>query len=363
MTSSGKSTFLQRLTQMPFFPSDRQMCTKVPIKIEMRRGFGEPKATVRVYSYHDQRGFVADEPEGEALSIAAASTEVQDKMNSLLERAGFQKNAREVISNKELRIRLSSSALPLLDVVDLPGVVGGSRPFAIATQSLLQRYIRSSGTHSIFFYVIPATLAATEWNAELLGQGDNELHERSVGIIAKCDVMAATGDGEGVQILCEYLRGDLKPEDKLGHGFFALGAHAKGKAREEEALFTKLFSGRSDTESLKKLASISSLQSKVRELYINQVNANCVPTLVRKLLKLWVRSCLSSQTEKMELCDDMVEGLLKQHKQCCKLDLKQVKQQRSQDHGHCSSQARPSWQMRFGIVTAMAVPSQVPHLW
>eukprot|EP00438_Fugacium_kawagutii_P013603 Skav202996 [mRNA] locus=scaffold1344:28196:29410:+ [translate_table: standard] len=316
MTSSGKSTFLQRLTQMPFFPSNHGLCTRVPIKIQMRRGFGEPKATVRVYSYDDKQGFVADEAEGEFISIAAASTEVQDKMASLLERARLEDNAREVIHDKELRVCLSSSVLPVLDVVDLPGVKAGARLFARTTQKLLRRYVLNSGTHSIFFYVIPATLDATEWTTELLAQDDDELtqqlHDRTVGIISKCDMMAANDD------LCKYLSGRMNPEDTLGHGYFAVGANAQGKDCEEEATFAKLLRGRPDIEDLQKRSSISAVQNKVSELYVDQVYANLVPTFVQKLLKLWVRSCLESQTEKMRVCDDIVEELLKQYKECRK---------------------------------------------
>eukprot|EP00438_Fugacium_kawagutii_P009566 Skav212723 [mRNA] locus=scaffold1734:147361:148524:- [translate_table: standard] len=326
MTSSGKSTFLQRLTQMPFFPTDRQMCTRVPIKIEMRRGFGEPKATVRVYSYDDKQGFVAEGAGGESLSIAAACAEVHDTMDSLLKGAGFKTTAQEVILDKELRVCVTSSALPVLNVVDLPGVKTGTRPLAVATQELLRRYILNSGIHSIFFYIIPATLDATEWTTELLAQSDKELtqqlHDRTVGIISKCDMMAAN-DATGKRILCKYLsQDDLNPDDKLGHGYFALGANAEGKAREEEATFVKLFRGRLETESLKQRTSISSLQSKVCELYAEQAYATLVPTFVRKLAGSWIQSCLGSQTEKMKVFDDIVKDLLKQYKNHLKSDLR-----------------------------------------
>eukprot|EP00438_Fugacium_kawagutii_P014242 Skav219451 [mRNA] locus=scaffold2583:27594:28949:+ [translate_table: standard] len=328
MTSSGKSTFLQRLTQMPFFPTDGQMCTRVPIKIEMRRGFGEPKATVRVYSYDDKRGFVAEGAGGESLSIAAACAEVHDKMNSLLKRAGFKTNAQEVILDKELRVCVTSSALPVLNVVDLPGVKLGTRDkLAIATQELLRRYILNSGTHSIFFYIIPATLDATEWTTELLAQSDKELtqqlHNRTVGIISKCDKLEAK-DATGKQILCKYLsQKDLNPADKLRHGYFALGANAEGKAREEEATFAKLFHGRPETETkrLKQQTSISSLQSKVCELYAEQAYATLVPTFVRKLVGLWIQSCFGSETEKMKVFDNIVKDLLEQYKNHLKSDL------------------------------------------
>eukprot|EP00438_Fugacium_kawagutii_P011438 Skav221332 [mRNA] locus=scaffold1234:17179:18456:+ [translate_table: standard] len=334
MTSSGKSTFLQRLTQMPFFPSNHGLCTRVPIKIQMRRGFGEPKATVRVYSYDKQQGFVAEGSAGDSLSIAAASVEIQDKMDSLLERARLQDNAREVIDDKELRVFLTSAVLPVLDVVDLPGVKLGTRDkLAKATRELLRRYVLNSGTHSIFFYVIPATLDGTEWTTELLGQGDNDLtrqlHDRTAGIISKCDMMAAN-DAIGKRTLCRYLSGNMNPEDKLGHGYFAVGANAEGKACEK-AVFTKLFQGRPDIEDLNKRSCISAVQSKVNELYVDQVYANLVPTFVQKLLELWVQSCVASQTEEMRVYDDIVEDLLKQYKECRKSDLTQSLEQISHE--------------------------------
>eukprot|EP00438_Fugacium_kawagutii_P034163 Skav226371 [mRNA] locus=scaffold290:198547:199761:+ [translate_table: standard] len=327
MTSAGKSTLLQRLTQMPFFPSDEQMCTRVPIKVEMRRGSGEPKATVAVYHYDDeQKMFFEDEADNEPLSIGAAGSEVQQKMTSLLERADISKNSRRVIINKELRIRLSSSALPILDVVDLPGVVKGRSKLAKDTQKLLERYVLTRGTQANFLYVVPATIPAIEWNADqLLGHGDDkELHERSLGVITYCDNIKP----DAKQILREYLSGDFEPEDddfvQPGHGYFALGANSAGDAHEEEAMFAELFRSCPDSASLKKRTSISSLQIKIRELYLEQVYDRWVPMVVKKLLEWWIQSCLASQPpkQKMNLCEDIVKDLLQEYKDCRNTDLR-----------------------------------------
>eukprot|EP00438_Fugacium_kawagutii_P023831 Skav212416 [mRNA] locus=scaffold202:49654:50949:+ [translate_table: standard] len=332
MTSAGKSTLLQRLTQMPFFPSDKQMCTRVPIKVEMRRGSGEPKATVTVYHYDDEhKMFFEDETEGESLSIGAASTEVQQKMKSLLEKAGLAKTSRRVIIDKELRIRISSSALPILDVVDLPGVVKGATKLANDTQKLLKRYVLTSGTHSNFLYVVPATIPELEWNADqLLGHGDEltgmQLPERSLGVITYCDNIKPDEDAEVLGYLCQYLSGEFDPEDddfvKLGHGYFALGANSSRYAHEEEAVFAKLLRFWPDSARMKKRTSISSLQSKVRKLYEDQVCDRWLPMLVQKLVEWWIRSCVASQPlEQMNLCDKIVKDLVQHYKDCRNSDL------------------------------------------
>lgn len=36
--SSGKSSLLERITMMPIFPQDIERCTRVPVRVFMRRG-------------------------------------------------------------------------------------------------------------------------------------------------------------------------------------------------------------------------------------------------------------------------------------------------------------------------------------
>ena len=42
--NSGKSTLLERIAMMPLFPTDKKICTRMVVKIQLRRG--EPRAPI-----------------------------------------------------------------------------------------------------------------------------------------------------------------------------------------------------------------------------------------------------------------------------------------------------------------------------
>lgn len=90
-TSAGKSTLLQRLTRLPFHPSGQQICTRVAVKVELRQGSGEPKATLQVYRFDEVKGIFVAVGKGKAISMEADSQDVQKEMNALLETEGLSK--------------------------------------------------------------------------------------------------------------------------------------------------------------------------------------------------------------------------------------------------------------------------------
>eukprot|EP00438_Fugacium_kawagutii_P023593 Skav205949 [mRNA] locus=scaffold442:64053:65306:+ [translate_table: standard] len=326
-TSAGKSTLLQRLTRMPFFPVDKQMCTRIPVFVEMRNGSGESNATVTVCTLKKD-SLVAEQSKSEPIPIGATGREVQEKiqslLRSLLEEAGLSKTSKKVIVDKEVRIRLSSPSSPMLNLVDLPGVVNGRSLVATDTQKLFKRYALKSSNQSVFLCAVEASSPAVEWNTDdVLGQGDTELeslelHQRCLGVITKAD-----SDEVDVESLCNYLRGDLADDFKPRHGYFAVGARDEGRAQEEQVLFERLLAAAADRDKLQSRTSITALQKKVQDLYMDQVHKGWIPKTVEKVIKKWAQSCIApTQSETMgALCDEVVEDLLEKYRSFCGSEL------------------------------------------
>eukprot|EP00438_Fugacium_kawagutii_P020663 Skav217586 [mRNA] locus=scaffold3512:24023:25180:- [translate_table: standard] len=316
-TSAGKSTLLQRLTRLPFFPVDEQICTRMAVKVELRKGLGESKAAIAVCRFEDKDVFVAG---GKAISMEADSQDVQQAMDALLKEQGLSKTpvigaeTSQVITTKELRIRVTSPTLPVLDLVDLPGRLLDGSATGQATQQLFKRYAKTSHNHSIFICVVNAILPQVEWHvAELLGQADSKLAQmqlpkRALGVFTKCDKMDAD-----TTTLQECLRHNVEPQ--LGHGFLAIGARVKDTSDREQKVFADLFQG--ECLDILDRTSIWALQSKLLKLYKDQLYHQTL----QQLVEFWLRSKFMAATAHMKHCDEMVAGLLQRYKDVQNLEI------------------------------------------
>lgn len=181
-TSTGKSTLLRRFSHLPFFPTSNSMCTRMPIKIEMRKISEDDAVAGVVMSVHSFDGTTYSDhaEERTELSLEDATTEVKRKMGDLLERAGLEREGLGIIADSELRIRVVSDSFPVLNLVDLPGMVqaGGAEDRrtadAEATQRLFERYIGTKGArHSLLLCAVPATSQPVNWHAIHFLKGKN----------------------------------------------------------------------------------------------------------------------------------------------------------------------------------------------
>eukprot|EP00438_Fugacium_kawagutii_P036444 Skav213605 [mRNA] locus=scaffold1971:81072:82762:+ [translate_table: standard] len=313
-TSTGKSTLLQRLTRLPFHPSGQQICTRAPVKVELRPGLDEPKATLAVYNF-DKGTFAGDAVE---ISMEVESQDVQKAMDALLQQHGLSRapaigasQPSQIITSKELRIRVTSATLPVLDVLDLPGILLDGSPTGRATQQLFKRYTLSSRDRTVFICAVDGSSPQVEWSiAGLLQQDDKDVAQmhlpgKSLGVFTRCDRIYADDD---TTILQEYLRHN-SVEPRLGQGFFAIGARINETTDKERQAFSDLFGA-----DLQDRTSISAVQGKVKDLYMDQVQDGWIPKTVEKVVKKWARSCTSTLSETMQaLCNQVVKELLEQY--------------------------------------------------
>ena len=168
-TSAGKSTLLRRFSQLPFFPSRKGISTRMPIRVELRKPFSDDAssaAKMSVHSYDAVARRYSDDPEDEEeISLEVAIDMVQKKMESLLERANLNQG-RGVVLDKELRVRILSSNFPLVNLVDLPGIVhakdqaDSTYQLAEDTKHLFERYVEIGGRHSLFLCIVPSHFRA-----------------------------------------------------------------------------------------------------------------------------------------------------------------------------------------------------------
>eukprot|EP00438_Fugacium_kawagutii_P007595 Skav200629 [mRNA] locus=scaffold353:17600:18859:+ [translate_table: standard] len=326
-TSAGKSTLLQRLTRLPFHPSGAQICTRVAVKVELRPGFGDPKAAIAVYRFDEVKGTFVAVGRVKAISMEADSQDVQQEMNALLETEGLSKTAAvgasgtsQVITTKELRIRVTSPTLPVLDVLDLPGMLLDGSATGRATKQLFKRYTLSSGHRSIFICAVDGSSPQVEWSVErLLGKDDEELAQmqlntRSLGVFTKCDRI---DEDEDTTILQDYLRHNHAP---LRHGYLAVAGKVNATTDRERHEFARRFGVPKWDDVPKDLqdrTSITAFQKKVHDLYLDQVHNEWIPKTVEKLLQKWIQVCKTPtrHSKSMQgLCDEVVLVLLDKYR-------------------------------------------------
>ena len=138
--SSGKSTILERITMLPLFPRAEVLCTRMPIKVQLRNSAVAEPATLRVQDTSAFLGRKAGqmnegEVEGEQYEktislltdggqLNTSEDDVREEMESLVERFG-QKSGRksDICSDKMIILTVKHPQLPTLDLIDLPGLI------------------------------------------------------------------------------------------------------------------------------------------------------------------------------------------------------------------------------------------------
>ena len=79
--SSGKSSLLERIAMIPIFPRDEKICTRMPIKIQLRRTSEDRAYELKTVLWRqpetgDEKVETVPASEGEAL--------IREKMNAIL---------------------------------------------------------------------------------------------------------------------------------------------------------------------------------------------------------------------------------------------------------------------------------------
>ena len=128
--SSGKSSTLERLAMLEFFPSDRRICTRMPIELRLRHRSADnlpdefrDTGFVRMSLLRSPDSRIGEVPSAGPLAPADVTTQVRTWMEQVVQ----EENSELVgISKDRLIIELFSTRELNLDLIDLPGIVAGS---------------------------------------------------------------------------------------------------------------------------------------------------------------------------------------------------------------------------------------------
>lgn len=194
--NSGKSTLLERLAMMPIFPKDKFICTRMAIRVHLRRG---PCMAPRLDVFDKQTGTVMW---SKVVPMERGRDFVKEAMETVLiqEFGGLT----GVSKTKMLILHITGPNCPDLDMVDLPGLVsthvrGEPENMRAMTADLVESYVRENNSHSLYLVAVPATAAPNQSLAFEVVQKMG-LHDRSIGVFTKsdkCDLRDEGIDGLG----------------------------------------------------------------------------------------------------------------------------------------------------------------------
>lgn len=114
--SSGKSSFLNKVIGLDLLPTGRDMVTRAPLKLEMRRSTGAAQAE---FGRYDGGQWLAVLPTIELAENPGAPDQVKAGIESLTRQAAGESKG---VTNQVLHLRVWSPQAPDVSLVDLPGL-------------------------------------------------------------------------------------------------------------------------------------------------------------------------------------------------------------------------------------------------
>ncbi|EGD82298.1 hypothetical protein PTSG_02966 [Salpingoeca rosetta] len=245
----GKSTTMERLLGLPIFPRDRELCTRVPIRVQLRRGVAQAPTITRrevqegdsTTTPHDQRrtgggSSAQGTHRPQHFTVQQMLTQVRQHMKDILEQLNAEgapgDEPHGVSLHHEIVVRLQGPTYPEMDLVDLPGLVETSATepsMPEHTRKLTSRYLSAHGDHSMFLVVLDACLAMNQARALSLIQEHNLL-DSCMGVLTKCDLVRTESDDETVaDVINEKLNPANRSHVPMGYGWCLLASRSSPK--------------------------------------------------------------------------------------------------------------------------------------
>ena len=199
--SSGKSTVLEQLIRMPLFPRKKTFCTRLPIHVRLRRPDAAQDEcasvtmsviTAKAYAEH---GYDAKPEEGTTpctISTASGYHFVQDRMDELSNSLAGETGG--VICNRIIVLNVLHPDVPVLDLIDLPGLVavdvpGVTPPGKVeAIERVISHQIaadRQHGMTSFYLVIVPCERPNTSNTFKLIQR--EGLLDHAIGVLTKSD--------------------------------------------------------------------------------------------------------------------------------------------------------------------------------
>ena len=184
--SSGKSSVLERLMMMPLLPRAENICTRLPIHVRLRRTAQAEPPKLEVFNVRTK----TTERGPYVIAAQSGAADVSEEMGRIIMEE--QGALRGVSATRIIILHVSSPDVPLLDLIDMPGLVtapSGTEPSDMAnqTKALVKDHIkRDFGSNSLYLAIVKGTSAPNTSNAmEILHEAG--LYNKTFGVFTFCD--------------------------------------------------------------------------------------------------------------------------------------------------------------------------------
>ena len=186
--STGKSTILEQLANIPIFPRKRRFCTRLAVHVRLRRTPEVSQAFLSVYKMQDGKEVAEAAPK--EIPQENGWLIVQEEMMRLSEENGVQ----GIVADKFLVVEIKHPAVPSIDLVDLPGIVGSPADKEKEISRIIDQqlaYDEARGCHDMFLAVVPASGdVRPSTNMAMRIVQNHMLEERTIGVFSKVDQCA-----------------------------------------------------------------------------------------------------------------------------------------------------------------------------
>eukprot|EP00434_Breviolum_minutum_P041419 symbB.v1.2.036843.t1/scaffold5297.1/size28705/1 len=192
--SAGKSTILEQLAMLPFFPRKRRCCTRLAIHVRLRRTPGISRATLTVLNGKGEEQHWREIPQENGWLVVQ---EEMERLQEEVERSQQEldgskaKKSERIIFERIIVVKVERGDVPCLDLVDLPGLVKLPKDKAEQVNKIYERQLqedRSNGNQCMYLAVVPASgQARPNTNPVMEFIMEKGLQDRTFGIFSKCD--------------------------------------------------------------------------------------------------------------------------------------------------------------------------------
>eukprot|EP01036_Dinobryon_divergens_P038251 gene38251-50183_t len=227
----GKSTLLERLTGYPVFPRSKGRSTRVPIRVQLRRGPTLiPQLSHGKCLSRDASQITIDilHPNSEPIAMSSAMELITNRMELILEQFGEGPKV-GINADYEICLRLQNPTVPNIDIVDLPGLVSVSvneddPQLQQKTTELARRYIQAYKDISLFIVVVPVTSSVQQSLGMKLIQEFN-IFDKCLGVLTKADVFRSEDDDvDDATALSAIVNCTARGSLPLGHGWILVSS-------------------------------------------------------------------------------------------------------------------------------------------
>lgn len=162
--SSGKSSLIENISKVAFFPRDQSICTKFPIRLIINPEKDDDQVCIHF--------------EGETVYIE--KDKVLDHMTNLMKSS-------TTISNKEIVVTVFKKDFPAFEVIDLPGIREYPQQERQQTKELVLSYITHPDT--LILVVVPATTHRLTANQAIGLVTDVNKEDKSIICLTMADLL------------------------------------------------------------------------------------------------------------------------------------------------------------------------------